>query len=91
MPLETKLLVVICVALATCLILAVTRVLGTWANHHISRHDLIVQSTRRRVAYYQAMAQRMNDVGGVGAQDSVIIDGDDEPANNGDEDQALAA
>jgi hypothetical protein len=60
MPVETKLLLALSVAAAAGLVIAVMRVLGAWADHHISRHDLIVESKRRRLEYYQAVAERQN-------------------------------
>ncbi len=89
MPLETRLMIGCFVALAAALVLAVTKVLGAWADHHISRHDLIVESRRRRLAYFNAVAERMSDITDEEAadNDSVIIEDED----NDQEDYAKAA
>lgn len=60
MSVETKLLLICCVAGASALVYAVTRVLGTWFEHHIQRHDLIVASKQKRLEYYKALAERNN-------------------------------
>lgn len=60
MSIQTKLLIVCFVVMASALVLAVTRVLGAWAHHHTSRHDLIAESKRRRMAYQKALADRDN-------------------------------
>lgn len=80
MPLETKVLLACFVVIAAGLVLAVTRVLGAWADHHISRHDLIVESKRRRLEYFNAVAERENAFDSDQQQDgndSVIIEDDD--------------
>ncbi len=58
MLLETKLLIGCFVMLAAGLVFAVTKVLGAWAEHHITRHDLVVESRRRRLEYFKAVAER---------------------------------
>jgi len=75
MPLETKLILMVAVALACTLAYAVLRVLCVWSEHHITRHDLIVESRRRRSKYFSAVAKRNRhgDHGG-----NVIIDDDEE-------------
>ena len=87
MSLETKLMIGCFVALAAALVLAVTKVLGAWTDHHVSRHDLIVESRRRRLAYFNAVAERMIEAVGEGTDenDTVIIEDDDQ------EDYAKAA
>lgn len=90
MPLQTKLLIVFFVVLIAGLVTAVMRVLGAWADHHISRHDLIVESKRRRLEYFSAVAQRqdaMDDASERESHDSVIIDDDE----SGTTDYAQAA
>ena len=86
MALETKLLIACFAALAAALVFAVTRVLGAWSEHHIVRHDLIVESKRQRLAYYNAIAERQRAVDAENedlyedGSASVIIE-DNEPAS----------
>jgi|GEM_PF-2351396 len=83
MPLETKLMLLCLAVLAVGLVLSVTRVLGAWAEHHISRHDLIVESRQRRHEYLKAMHERDQEMmGGEENEDSfssVVIEEPDEP------------
>lgn len=58
MSIETKLLLLAVAAIGYCLVLGVMRVLGAWCDHHLSRHDLIVESKRRRLEYRIALAER---------------------------------
>ena len=81
MTIETKLLLTCLVIFAAGLAYAVLRVSGAWFEHHISRHDLIAESKRRRFAYLKAIADRdreMLEAQAAESQPSVIIE-DDEP------------
>ena len=64
MDLETRMLVICLTALAVGFVMGVTKVLGAWAEHHISRHDLIVESKQRRIAYFNAVAERRGELNG---------------------------
>lgn len=80
MSLETKLLIGFCIALAAGLVLAVTRVLGAWAEHHITRHDLVAESKRRRLAYFQSVADRQAGISPddpADEQSNIIIEDDE--------------
>ena len=59
---ETKMLVLFFVAMIGLLIYAVGRIVSTWCDHHISRHDLIVESKRRRLDYLRAVAEREQEL-----------------------------
>ena len=43
---------------AFILITAVLGTLAKWTHHHTSRHQLIVESKRRRAEYLKALAER---------------------------------
>ena len=58
MDLSTKLLAVGVIASLGIFVAVVLRVLGAWSNYHIRRHDLIVESKRRRLEYFRAVAER---------------------------------
>lgn len=58
MPLETKLMLFCLIALAVGLVFGVLKVASAWYEHHVSRHDLIIESKRRRIAYLKALAER---------------------------------
>ncbi|MFI4859426.1 MAG: hypothetical protein ACIAXF_01965 [Phycisphaerales bacterium JB063] len=58
MTLGTQLLLLALLVIAYLLVTAVFRVLGSWSEQAISRHDLIVESRRRRAEYYDAIADR---------------------------------
>jgi len=58
MSVETKLVLICMAAVAGAFVLAYFRVLGTWCEHHIQRHDLIVRSKQKRLDYYKALAER---------------------------------
>lgn len=58
MTLGTKLLLVVLALLVYALVTAVYRVLGNWSQQAIGKHDLILESQRRRTAYYDALAER---------------------------------
>jgi len=58
MTFQTKLLMMALTLLAGGFALAYLRVLGAWANHHVSRHDLIAASRRRRNDYLKSLAER---------------------------------
>ena len=58
MPLETKLMLFCLIALAVGLVFGVLKVTGAWYEHHVSRHDLIAESKRRRNEYRRALAER---------------------------------
>ena len=83
MPLETKLLLLCLGVLAFGFVLSVTRVLGAWAEHHISRHDLIVESKQRRYDYLKAIYDRDQELMALEAEgeaenETVIIEEPDE-------------
>lgn len=82
MLLETKLLIACFVVLAAAFVWAVMKVLGAWADHHISRHDLIVESRRMRLAYFNSVAERQAALEAKDEDDpehsSVIIEEPDE-------------
>ncbi len=75
MPTETKLLLTCLVILAAGLVYAVLRVSGAWYEHHVSRHDLVAESKRRRFAYLKAIADRDREM--MEAQGAVIIENDE--------------
>ena len=58
MTLGTKLLLLMLALIAYALVTAIYRVLGNWSDQAISNHDLILDSQRRRTAYYDALAER---------------------------------
>ena len=62
MPLDTKLTLFCLIALAVGLVFGVLKVAGAWYEHHMSRHDLIVESKRRRIAYLKALAEREREL-----------------------------
>ncbi|MFN3168981.1 MAG: hypothetical protein ACE37H_18185 [Phycisphaeraceae bacterium] len=85
MAVETKLLIAFFVAVGAGLVIAVMRVLGAWADHHISRHDLVVESKRRRLEYFSAVAERQNALDTAAEAEehgNVIIEGEDQDADN---------
>ena len=55
---QTQILLLFFAAMAAMMVYLIGRVLSTWSEHHISRHRLIVESTRRRNEYLQALAER---------------------------------
>ena len=80
MSIETKLLVTCIVLLASALIYAVLKVTGAWYDHHVSRHDLIAESKRRRYAYLRALAERDREImeaNAIEAEGSIVIDDDE--------------
>lgn len=74
MTLETKLLIGCLVLLAVALVYAVLKVSAAWFDHHISRHDLIAESKRRRFAYQKALADRDREIAEAEAGGSVIVE-----------------
>ena len=74
MTVETKLLIISFIAGASTLVYVVTRVLGTWFDHHLERHNLIVASKLRRLEYYQALAARDNP------EENVIVEDEEQPS-----------
>ena len=79
---ETKILFLCLATLAACLVLAITKVLGAWADHHITRHDLVVESKQKRLDYYNAVADMMHDAAQGDHSDgnaTVIIEDDEQP------------
>lgn len=58
MGIETKLLLACLLLLGTALVHAVLRVSGAWYEHHVTRHDLVAESKRRRYEYLKALADR---------------------------------
>ncbi|MEM9415682.1 MAG: hypothetical protein AAGA29_09430 [Planctomycetota bacterium] len=58
MTLATKILLVALLVILYALVTAVFRVLGNWSQSAISRHDLIVESRRKRAEYYDAVNDR---------------------------------
>jgi len=58
MTVESKLLVTCLVLLGVALVYAVLKMTSVWYDHHVSRHDLIAESKRRRFAYLKALADR---------------------------------
>ena len=81
MSIETKLFLTCMVLLAFAMIYAVLKVTGAWYDHHVSRHDLIAESKRRRFAYLRAVAERDRELAEVEAGGSVVIEGDEEPGD----------
>lgn len=66
--------------LAAALVYAVLRVVGAWYDHHVSRHDLIAESKRRRLAYLKSLADRERELADAQAAEShqsVIIEDDE--------------
>lgn len=81
MAIETKLMIFCLLALGAALVYGVLKMSSAWYEHHISRHDLVAESKRRRFAYLKAIADRdrqMLEMRAAELQDSVIIE-DDEP------------
>ena len=78
MPLETKLMLFCLIALAMGLVFGVLKVAGAWYEHHVSRHDLVVESKRRRIAYLKALAERERELEEA-ENESISIEEDDEP------------
>lgn len=58
MATDTKLMLLCALVMGGGMALCILRVLGAWVDHHVKRHDLIVESKRRRAAYLQALADR---------------------------------
>ena len=79
MPLETKLMLFCLIALAMGLVFGVLKVAGAWYEHHVSRHDLVVESKRRRIAYLKALAERELRELEEAEHESISIEEDDEP------------
>ncbi|MBX2851161.1 MAG: hypothetical protein KTR15_05390 [Phycisphaeraceae bacterium] len=78
MAIETKLMMICLLALAAALVYGVLKVLGAWYEQSLARHDLVVESKRRRYAYFKALADREREIQGEEAESSVIIE-EDEP------------
>ena len=79
MAIETKLLVTCLVLFGAALVYAVLKITGSWYDHHVSRHDLIAESKRRRFAYLKAIADRDRELAEAAeaeAHETVIIEGD---------------
>lgn len=60
MATDTKLLFICFAAGAFALVYVISRVLGTWHAHHLERHNLVVQSKRRRLEYQALLDAREN-------------------------------
>jgi len=58
MTLGLKLLLLAGVLVIYFLVTAILRTLGAWSNHHVSRHNLIVEAKRQRQAYFDVVAER---------------------------------
>ena len=58
MTFGTKLLIFALLAIGYTLVTAIFRILGSWSDHAISRHDLIVESRKLRSEYFDAVADR---------------------------------
>ncbi|XAL99340.1 hypothetical protein OT109_17390 [Phycisphaeraceae bacterium D3-23] len=58
MTLGTQLLLLALLVIGYTLVTAVFRVLGSWSASAIGRHDLIVESRRKRAEYFDAIADR---------------------------------
>ena len=58
MATDTKLMLLCALILGGGMTLCILRVLGAWVDHHLQRHNLIVESKRRRAAYLMALAER---------------------------------
>ncbi|MEM6258523.1 MAG: hypothetical protein AAGI37_09455 [Planctomycetota bacterium] len=81
MTVETKLVLICLTLLAAAFVVGVLKVVGAWVEHHTSRHDLIVESKRRRVEYKRAVAEREREMIALQeaeAEESIIIE-EDEP------------
>ena len=79
MAIETKLMIICLLALGAALVYGVLKVTSAWYEHHVSRHDLIAESTRRRHAYLKAIADReraMQEIEEAEAMQSVTIEED---------------
>ena len=77
MAIETKLMIICLLALGTALVYGVLKVTSTWYEHHVSRHDLIAESKRRRFAYLKAVADREREMLAIHeaeAEESVLIE-----------------
>lgn len=81
MDVQTKLMLICLGVLGFTLVFGVLRVTAAWFEHHVSRHDLIVESKLRRYNYLKAIADRDRELQAMeeeAATDSIIIE-DDEP------------
>ncbi|MEM9347067.1 MAG: hypothetical protein AAGB26_10665 [Planctomycetota bacterium] len=81
MTVETKLVLICLTLLAAAFVIGVLKVVGAWVEHHTSRHDLIVESKRKRIEYLRAVADRERELMALQeaeAEESIIIE-DDEP------------
>lgn len=79
---QTKVALLCLIALGLCFVTGVLRVIGTWYEHHVARHDLVVASKQRRYDYLKAVAERDRAIMAMEEEamtDSIIIE-DDEPA-----------
>eukprot|EP00752_Nemacystus_decipiens_P016829 g15061.t1 len=78
---QAKIMLLCFSLLGLALVLGVLRVMGAWYEHHVSRHDLIVESKQRRYDYLKAVADREREVLAMeeeAAMESIIIE-EDEP------------
>jgi hypothetical protein len=85
MSVETKLMLMCLLLLAAAFVYGVMKVLGAWVEHHLTRHDLIVESKQRRIDYRRALAERdreLMEAEMAEDQSNVIIEEEaaDEPA-----------
>lgn len=81
MSFETKLMLICLTALAAIFVYGVLRVVSAWYENNISRHDLIVESKRRRYEYLKAITDRERELMALEEQasaESIIIE-DEEP------------
>ena len=78
---QTKITLLCLTLLGLTLVIGVLRVLGAWYDHHVTRHNLIVESKQRRYDYFKAIAEREREALAMEeeeAMDSIVIE-EDEP------------
>ena len=62
---EQRILILVLLAIGYSLVVRVLRILGVWSNVQINRHDLVVESNRRRLEYVDSLIQRQNSASNV--------------------------
>ena len=78
---KTKVMLFFLMLIGLAFTVGVLRVIGAWYAYHVKRHDLIVQSKRKRYDYFKAVADREREAMGMQESEalgSVIIE-DEEP------------
>ena len=74
---QTKIVLLCLTLMGLALVVGVLRVVGAWYDHHISRHDLVVQTKLQRYNYLKAIADREREAMAMeeeAASDSIILE-----------------